>query len=203
MNRINDKVRAECQRLRVEERLSIERIRERLHLSKGAISGIIKEHKLTPEEIALRRTEPWNKGTRKYKAEESWYHRLATQNKLSGNQTGKVAEAAVLLRLCAHGFSVYQSQFDGDRLDWLIETSDGRLIRIQVKQAYHCHRGMPVVSVRRPESKKYVEGDFDVIVGYDLYSDVAYVFKWEEVKGKTAISASEESKEAWHKLTRA
>ncbi len=43
--------------------------------------------------------------------------------------------------------------------------------------------------------------EFDFIVGYDLYSDAAYVFTYEEVKHlKKAVTVRDDAFERWDKL---
>ena len=202
MKSIPEEVKAECVRLRTASRLSIGEISKSTGVSKGALSPILKNFPLTPDERKSRRSLPWNKGTRKFSAAESEVHKISQGFHLTGNQRGRVAEAAVLLRLCLRGFEIYQPQFEGEHTDLLVGLPKTRqVVRLQVKLAFRASRGMPVISLRRPGAKKYVAGDYDVLVGYDIYSDIAYVFSWDEVKDMTSgISVTEDSKEAWHKL---
>ena len=48
---------------------------------------------------------------------------------------------------------------------------------------------------------KYKQGDFDFLVGYDGFTDVAYVWSWDEVKDyASSIAISESSIERWDKM---
>jgi hypothetical protein len=49
-------------------------------------------------------------------------------------------------------------------------------------------------------SRKYREGELDFVVGYDFFSDTAYVWSWAEVRGRTSISASHDAAERWDKI---
>ena len=207
MSAAKTELRNECVRLRVEERLSYRDIQVRTGASKGSLSGWLKGHPLTDEEksASLRRNGPaWNKGMRKYKIGESAISRMTRCSHLDGNQKSKVAEAAVLLRLCANGCSVYGSPFDGDASDWVVQTPRGRLFRVQVKLAFRAGQGMPVVNLRTSGSKrKYKKEECDFMVGYDLHADEAHVFSWDDIRGySSAVSASDESREAWDKVLR-
>jgi len=92
--------------------------------------------------------------------------------------------------------------FSSDIGDWIV-TRKGSVkgVRIQVKCAYSCATGLPIISLRSSNRGRYRGGSFDFIVGYDLISDTAYVFTEQEVRHLHAsVSASMSSEEAWHKL---
>ena len=47
----------------------------------------------------------------------------------------------------------------------------------------------------------YKAGDFDFIVGYDLFTDTCYVWSWEEVAHfKATVTICPEAEERWDKL---
>ena len=189
-------VRVECIRLRTKDQLSIAEICLRTGVSKGTISNMLVGYPLKRK----RRHNPWNKGKRSYDPEKSkWADAI---DALSPNDRGKVAEAAVLFRLCVHGVSVYGSPFDGDSADWMVLRDDGVVFKIQVKLCKGLERGRPVIELRSSSKKvRYRFEDFDFIVGYDPIEDVCYVFSVKEVaNNKAAVSATDESKEAWGKI---
>ena len=50
-------------------------------------------------------------------------------------------------------------------------------------------------------ARRYAKGDFDFLVGYDLFTDMAYVWSWAEVEQhKASITIAEDSCEKWEKL---
>jgi len=124
---------------------------------------------------------------------------------LSRDRKAQIAEAAVLLRLLVHGFDVFKPLSASSKVDWL--ASDGqRNLRIQVKWAaatnglpkieLTCHDG---ITGRR--SRRYDADDFDFIVGYDFYSDTAYVFSVDDVRhARRAVTIRSDAAERWDKL---
>jgi len=115
----------------------------------------------------------------------------------------RIAEAATLLRVVLMGWGVYGSTFDGAKFDWIVNTGE-RLVRLQVKSMRQGRAGSPYTILRcadgRGKSRKYREGEFDFVVGYDLFADTAYVWSWVEVEGKATISAHPDAAEAWGKI---
>jgi len=204
-------LRKECIRLRVEERASLPEIQVQTGASKGSISQWLRKYPLTKEELKERRQRNFARTRavrsdfgqqKKDRGVESELHRIVRGNELDGNQVGKVSETAVLLRLLAHGFVPFGSPFDGDRADWVVEVPDtGRILKIQVKTAQQATTGLPTLSIRRAHSKgKYEKGDFDIFVGFNLYTDIAYVWAWEEIEGRCSVSICEEARERWDKM---
>jgi len=197
-------LKAECIRLRVQERLSLREIHERTRASKGSLSGWLKPHPLTENEKAARfQGRRWNPD-KKDRGLESPFHQMAVAG-LTRNDKGKIAEAAVLFRAVLHRFVVFGSPFDGDRADWLFDVS-GNILKIQVKwAAVYGDHGLPTVSLTRTaggrKSLRYAPDDFDFIVGYDLFTDTCYVWSYEETKGHTtSITITPEAAEAWWKI---
>lgn len=138
---------------------------------------------------------------------ESELSKVVRSRCLNGIQVAKISETAILLRLLARGFNPFGSVFDGDRADWLVEVpSIERIWKIQVKTAHQKAGGAPVVYLTRGAGhrlghQRYTQADFDFIVGFDLYADIAYVWSWDEVqKLRTAVAVHECSRERWDKL---
>lgn len=115
----------------------------------------------------------------------------------------RISEAAVLLRVLVRGWDVYGSVFDGSKFDWVVNTGQ-ELVRLQVKTIQTSRSGAPLVYVKcsngRNKTRRYREGEFDFLVGYDLLTDTAYVWSWQEVKDRTAVTVSPEAVERWGKI---
>jgi len=202
----SDALRDDCLRLRVEERLSLNEIHVRTGAPKGTLSGWLREHPLTEDE---RRSKINSRGSRwvpkKNRGEESVLHQMAQGRVLSHSQKGKIAEAAVLIRLLIHGFNPFTSIFDGDLTDWLTEIpSTGKVWKIQVKLAVPDanDKGLPSIRLKH-DAGKYKRGDFDFIAVYDLFTDTCYVWSWDEVVERAWLTIKEDARERWDKLLRA
>lgn len=98
-------------------------------------------------------------------------------------QKGDVAEYRVIAELLRRGFSVLSPC--GDRLPYdLALDIDGRLVKIQVKLAWHYEKcNSYIVDVRRSQTNrkiykktKYCESDFDFLIAYIPDGDVFYIF---------------------------
>ena len=202
-------LQAECIRLRVEDRCSYREIARRTGASKGSLSSWLKPYPLTKAEqqLGLQRDTP---DTSKHRGRESWIHKAIRKNDLNKMQVAKISETAVLLRLLIQGFNPFGSVFDGDKTDWLVEVpSTGQAHKIQVKTAVAPRKGhgLPVVSLRfgqgRRTGGRYQEGDFDFLVGYDLLTDICYVWSWGELTQlKTGVTICPDAQENWDKLRR-
>jgi len=123
---------------------------------------------------------------------------------LSRKQKAKIDEAAILFRLCIHGFSVFCSPFDGDTEDWVVKTGSG-FKKIQVKWVREQRHGMPSVSLVKTaghnKQTRYSDEDFDFIIGYDFFSDIAYVYSKADVSSnRRMISVNKDCAEKWVKL---
>lgn len=124
---------------------------------------------------------------------------------LTPRQIGDLAEVAVLLRLVSRGFSVFRGVFEGSSTDWTVRHGRGPLLTIQVKTAKRGVYGAPMVPLTHAHSRKlrlrYTREDWDYIVGFDLFSDTAFVWSWEETQHlRAAVSATPAAKERWDKL---
>ncbi len=202
----NPTLKTECIRLRVEERMSLREIHEVTGAAKGSLSVWLRPHPLTTEEKTKRvRRQHRYAAPKKERGTESQHHKTVTGKDLTKNQKAKIAEAAVLFRATLHQFTVFGSPFDGDRADWIIQAGD-HLWKIQVKWASVLQRfGLPSISLRRiPGGRhitRYQKGDFDFIIGYDLFTDTCYVWSWEDVEHlKNSVTVCPEAAERWDKL---
>ena len=205
---------SESIRIRVEERLGLNAISKRLGVPKSTLSGWLRDYPLSSEEITIRCQKAAVTTTNQKrlrgdfdKGGESEIHKGVRANELNNVQIAKVSEAAVMLRMLVQGFNVFGSVFDGDRTDWLVEIpSTGKVCKIQVKTAYRGSAGKPSVSLRRgvgkwSESGRYVKGDFDFMVGYDIFTDTAYVWSWgDALDHQNSVSCQPDRKEKWDLL---
>jgi transposase-like protein len=197
-------------KLRVEERKSLREISREAGVSKSTASLWLREHQLSAEEKEQRQAESDKRkraarGTRARKRlrEPSRFGVRASQ--LPPGRKGWVAEAAVLFRLAVMGFDVYGSSFDGGKFDWVVGTPDGRVVRVQVKAARYGKSGLPGVALccsnGRHAMRRYRDGEFDVLVGYDLLTDTAYVWLAQELDHiASCIVISKDAEERWDKM---
>ena len=201
--------KAEAIRLRVEERLSYDEILARVSVSRGSLSLWLKPWPLTAGETAERRhrnapSPSYSPHRRKDRGEESDLSKLVRG--LGVPQTtawkGRVAEAAILLRLVVRGFEPLRAVFEGDSVDWFVRVSSSRIVRLQVRWAGQGKYGLPGLDLRLHGRKraKFTEGVIDYFVGYNFFTDTAYVFSWDEVRGKSSIAIHPDAEERWDKL---
>ena len=208
----NEKIKAEALRLRVIERLSLDRIADAVNVSKATVSHWLRAHPLTNEEKRARMvTSGQNSGLRKpsrqarLATQPSKFYKMSVAQKLTTTEIGRVAEAAVLFRLSVFGLVPLSSAFEQDSVDLVVKTGNG-YAGIQVKTAHRGKHGAPYVALRcssgRNKFRKYTRSDgIDFFVGYDLYSDTACVWTWAEIDGKGSQSFTPEAAEAWHKIS--
>jgi hypothetical protein len=207
--KIDEKIRQEIIRLRVEERLSIDAIRKRVLVSVGAISQIVRAYPLEKTEVLERMiANGHTTSSAKPRGEPSKFWSAIEYENLSPSRKGKIAEAAVAFRLTLHGFHLYSSPFDGDTYDWLVEvpTSD-RIWKVQVKNTQISSNGygLPYIPIRhadgRSKLKRYRQSECDFIIGYDLFSDTAYIYSWDDIQHiGNSISVSDAFAERWDKM---
>lgn len=202
-------LREEAVRLRVEERRSNKEICAKLKVSAGTMSLWLKEHPLAPEEKQSRWKEKMEGGARRPRgpqkikdiASPSKHYEVVKDCALTNAHKMAISESAVLFRLALHGYAASTPVFEGVKIDWLVKVpTTGRIIQIQVKTvrkgsiSLRCANG-------RGKLRRYMEGEFDVIVGYDLFRDTAYVYLAQEVMHLGYVAtASQEAAERWDKL---
>lgn len=209
MPRPKSSLSIEAIRLRVEGRKSLKEIAGILKVSISSVSLWLRGYPLTEAEIAERqKLNPRRTGQKKPRGEESKFHRAVDGQELTRQRKMKIAEAAVLFRLALHGFVVFGSPFDGDKTDWLAQYGDGEPVKVQVKwtrsnKGYGLPRISLVCTEGHNQTRRYEKGEFDFIVGYDLFTDTAYVISEEEAsQHKTSTVISNEYAERWEKLRR-
>lgn len=88
---------------------------------------------------------------------------------------------------------------------WLVETPSGHVHRVQVKTARRSKHGLPVINLHCSDgvgsSRRYRKGEFDFMVGHDLFTDICYVWSWAELEDqKRSITVTPEAAEAWGKM---
>jgi len=143
---------------------------------------------------------------RKDRGERSRLHMMADGKAYTPLEAGTVAELAVATRLAIHRWKVLQPVADGDVVDiYATRHASNRVLKVQVRLAREPIRhSMPTVSLRSMRNGQPVHpkpGDFDVLVGYCLYNDTAYVWTWGEVASKRcSIAVAAPAAEAWDKL---
>lgn len=203
-------LRQEALRLRTEELLGLSAISSRLGISKGTASLWLRGTPL-PSGVGKGRMVRAGRtsflGNKKPRGVESEVHRVVREHQLGSVQVGKVAETAVLLRLLMRGLNPFGSVFDGDKTDWLVEVpSTGKVWKVQVKSTSKPAKyGLPCVPLRWGHSRKggsrpYKPGDFDILVGYDLYTDTCYVWVWSEIHSQHVVAVSTSTMERWDKF---
>ncbi len=149
-------------------------------------------------------------GGEKPKRPESKFHKSIHGEPLSRARKARISETAVLFRLVLRGFQVFKPEDPGSKIDWLAALGDGtdvRYSKIQVKTVVldAGYGSIPLTCSDSNKSKnkrrRYAPGEFDFIVGYDVYSDTAYVFSEKEVEHrKWSVAARREAIERWDKL---
>lgn len=188
--------------------MSYGEIKELTSANKSTLHYWLRDYPLTEKEkkgksLANR---PKIKKPYKDRGQESKYHKMVGKRKLTRLEKGKISETAILFRLCINGFITFGSMFDGDKVDWLVEIPQKKkILKLQVKTVKKMRNGLPTVSLTcikgHNEIVLYKKGDFDFIIGYDLFTDIAYVFSWNEIKNyKSQIAIRPENAERWDKL---
>jgi transposase-like protein len=203
----NPEARAEAIKLRVERRLSVREIATEIGVSTGSVGTWLHAYPLSDQEVSERHSANRYKTPKKDRGLESKFHAAIGTSTLDRRQKMKIAEAAVLFRLSCYGYNAFKPVFDGDRVDWVVQTDQAKLLRLQVKWAKKLKEGLPTISlvcVERGSFRRYEPKDFDFIVGYDFYTDTAYVYSYEETRRcHVSISVSAEAAERWDKLKNA
>lgn len=201
------KIRERAIRLRRKNRLSLSEISKKLGVSLRLAYSWVNKYPLSNKEIRekISKSSRLRHRPKKDRGIESKFYPLIKDKNISTLQKAKIAEAAVSFRLALLGFGVYSSVFDGEKFDFLVHIPNiDILIKLQVKWCRAEKHGLPVVLSRcadgRGKTRKYTDGEFDFIAGYNIYTDTVYVFSFKEMKGKTGLSITKSAEEAWHKM---
>jgi hypothetical protein len=203
---IKPELKAEAIRLRIEERLSQEAITKKLKISSGSCSLWLRAFPLTEEEIRERNSHPKRRNSDGYPpSKKLWGAASKHYRKIDDtNQKGQIAETAVAFRLALHGLDAYRAT--GTKFDFIV-SAKGRLVTLQVKWARitPTKPGLPSAPIRcshgRKATRKYVTGEFDFLVVYNLYDDTAYIFPAAEVIHKTSVSIRPDAAERWELIS--
>ena len=78
----------------------------------------------------------------------------------------------------------------------------GKLSKLQVRNAQQQLAGLPLVSLRCNQGKSRLKpGSFDFIVGFDIFTDTAYVWSWRETEHlRGSVTICPDAAERWDKL---
>jgi hypothetical protein len=192
-------------RLRENGRLPTKTIARLLGVSNGTAIKWLRNHPLTKEEqLKAVKDGGTASGKKNHPKDRGNRSKFFIDQPLTNERKGRIAEAAVLFRLALYGFEVYEPAFDDESLDLIIRRN--KLIKLQVRWASEDKRyGLPFIRLRcsdgRGSLKRYDDGDFDFMVGYDLFTDIAYVFSREEIKNnKSSVTIKPETAERWDKI---
>lgn len=184
-----ESVKIEAVRLRKEEQKTLSEISDILKISKGTASLWLRDIKI--RKLSKKR------GRYKDRGNQSSLSKQFDANSLSRTQKGNVAESAVQLRLQLKGFSVFSSSFDGERTDWIAESSSSKILyKIQVKWLKEPKCGLPFINLTS-QDKMYDKSEVDFFIGYDFYTDSCYVFPYEDVVGKKTKTVESKYLESW------
>lgn len=208
-----EQLRQECQRLRLEERLSLNEIVTKTGAPKSTVHYWLRDYPLAASDRKAKEIKGREKAAKKKKRKtmkergcKSKFYNTIEDRILTRTQKAGIAESAVLFRLFLHGFVPFAPIYNGGKIDWLVhDPESNRIHKIQVKWVEKQKSGLPVIPLRYTQGHAghaaYQEGDFDFIMGYDLYSDTVYVFAWDEVKGhRSGITIKSANAERWDKL---
>lgn len=198
----------EAIRLRNDERRSLGEIARILGLNKSTVYYWLNHVPLTKDELASvlkKRGKKFSEAaTQRRLANESKFHKMVASEQLSRQRKCRIAEAATLYRLALLNFEVFGTPFEGDVADWIVVTPDRHCLRIQVKWLFRAKQGMPQLPLTHSAftgKRLRYEEEVDAFVGYDLYTDVAYVYLAEEVRDlKRVKSVTADAAERWDKL---
>ena len=199
------KEREEARRLRSEQRLGLEEIASAVGVSKSTVSGWLRDLPLSVDEVREKHASAMARRAARRREEEatrrpSLLHQMATDAELTRAQRGKLAEAAVLVRLLAAGLEVYGSVFDGDKFDWVCRNGSS-LLRVQVKLVLPDRTVSLKCSAGRAGTRRYLAGEFDILVGYDLFEDACYVWTEDELaRHASCIAPGPGALERWDKV---
>lgn len=141
---------------------------------------------------------------RRYNPEKSKFAAQLDGDELTTARKGQIAEAAVRYRLVALGYQVWKADFEGSRVDLLVNRPGvEKYVRLQVKWAKRADQGRPCFSLRNGEGgkiRRFTRVDCDFVVGYDLETDTAFVVPIQICEGKNSKSCDEQFAEAWDLL---
>lgn len=205
---LSPEIKAEIVRRRVELRHGAMAISKDLGVAFETVRKLLKPYPLTDEERTERKRlgSGLKRGKSLRERQPSALFAQFGHEEFSNNEKAKIAEAAVLLRLQLLRLQVYGAVYGGDKVDWVVLGGpENKLVKVQVRWTRTEEYGAPFARTQcsdgRGKTRAYRTGEFDIFVGYDFYTDTAYVLTFEEVtKCKKAVSMPDSAEEAWEKL---
>ena len=212
MSKKKDALREECIRLRQEQRLSYKDIHEITGASKGSLSLWLRDWPLTAEEIKERCSRngrasagrQWSKA-RLTEGRPALLPGLVNPVAFSTEQKGRIAEAAVVLRLAALNLECYRGVFDKSSIDFIVFSKYGNAAKVQVRWGRKLREGYLAISLRksdgRGKSRPYSQDEVDFFVAYVFDLDTAYVISAEEAAPlRNMITLKEQYAEDWQQV---
>lgn len=113
---------------------------------------------------------------------------------MNTNEIGGIGEASFIAQLVKRGLNVSIPLSHDTSYDLVVEKSDGKLAKLQIKTTtstediLHVKIQRTYTSGERIVSRTYTEDDFDLLGVYDLRTEQCYIIPVAEVAGKTALS---------------
>ena len=204
MKAISEELKEKAIYLRTVERNSINEIRYKTGISKGTLSPLLRQFPLTSVERYNRsrkiRIENNKRKSKQNRGESSDFFKIMQKSKFNPAQIGNISEAAVIFRLLVNGFQIFNSIFDGDKCDVVVINKKNRAIKIQIKTAHQGKTGLPLIKLRN-RNGKYLVGEYDFLIGYDAFSDSAYIYSFDDtINKKSTVTICDSAKERWDKL---
>jgi uncharacterized protein (UPF0297 family) len=137
---------------------------------------------------------------------KSKYYSFIFNKRISTDQKARIAEAAIFFRFSLFNLIPYISSHSSDKLDFVIRNAEkDQFYKIQVRFVSETKIGASFVNLRVSLGKKgyrpYQKSELDFLIGYDLYTDIAYVYSYDDIKDfKATITIKKEFEEKWEKI---
>lgn len=209
-------LKAQCIKLRLEQRLSIKEIHKITQASTSSLSLWLKSYPLTAEELALRQKlrDRSGKGINGGRPENDWWrakqesslHKLIGADNLTAERKGKIAEAAIRLRLLVIGLDTFNPCFEGQKVDCIVmHERTLKPVKVQIRHVKKNEHGLPSISLKcsngRLKYKRYDQKDFDILIGFDTFTDTSHIITHKEIMHLSdCVSLKPEYEDAWHKI---
>jgi hypothetical protein len=130
---------------------------------------------------------------------------------------GELGELAFIFKAASFGLPVSKPYGDSLAYDLVVESGDGRMLRIQVKSTFTSHRrGFMINLGHRGQStgrECYTSDDIDFVVAYVVAAEAWYIIPVDAIKGFRQLRLYpsgtarkrggyfEQYREAWHLIT--
>ena len=199
----DDSVKEKALELRKEGK-SLRSISKTLKISQATASLWLRKHPL--KDLKARMAHGRGGSGKKPRGVDSKFWK-AVNGDMTSVRKYRISEAAVLFRLALHGIEMYSSPFDGDRVDWVVVGPGGIFHKLQVRSVKRSpsSHGLPIIPIHcyegRTRTRTYAQAECDFVVGYDLKTDVAYVFSYPEISTrKRSVTVTPDAAERWDKI---